>query len=125
MKDPYNQSVTATEGKKSNPAASTLLADSGALSEASEENRHVLLEIAAWMETAGAAGATFIIEHRNAADDGNVRTMEINFAAGDNVIIPYIASYANSERVRVIQGGVSPGAGIDVQVLITGKTVVS
>jgi hypothetical protein len=116
--------LTGTEGKQTNPSASTLLADTGAISPVKVETVHLFIEAVGWAEVGSADGCTFIIEHRNAANDGNIRSMEVNFLAAQNVIIPYIAQIASGERVRVIQGTVVPGAGIDVQVLLTGRTVI-
>ncbi len=121
MSDFSEQPVVATEGKKSNPSASTILADTGAIARTGDYHTHLFIEAVGWAKVGAADGTTFIIEHRNAANTANIRSMEINFLAAQNVIIPYVAEMADGERVRVIQGGTIPG--VDVQVLLTGRTV--
>ena len=118
-------SLDVSEGVKTAPSAAVLLADTGAISESSTYSKHVDFRIIGWMETSGAAGATVVIEHRNAANDGNIRSMEVNLKPADNIVIPYQAEIADNERVRVIVGAVVPGAGIDVQVAIVGQVVTS
>jgi hypothetical protein len=123
MSDFSERPIVVTEGKKTNPTGTTLLADTGPVPRTGDYKTHLFIEAVGWAEVGAADGATFIIEHRNAANDGNIRSAEVNFLAGQNVIIPYIAELADGERVRVVQGGTVPGAGIDVQILLTGRTV--
>ena len=118
-------SLDVSEGVKTAPAAATLLADTGQIAESSAYSKHVDLHIVGWMETAGAAAVTVVIEHRNAANDGNIRSTEVNLRPADNIVIPYQAEIADNERIRVIVGATAPAAGIDVQVAIVGQVVTS
>jgi hypothetical protein len=81
-------------GKQTNPTTADVLADTGAIPSALYDVR-VLVGCS--------AAATFNIQHRNAANDGNVSdTVLIRAAAGQTG--EYIFKYAlnTNERIRVV-----------------------
>lgn len=81
-------------GKQTNPTTATVLADTGAASAS-------LYEVRVFVGCS--AAATFNIQHRNAANDGNISdTVTLRAAAGQTA--EYVLKYHlnQSERIRVL-----------------------
>src|SRR5688572_28359973 len=83
-----------TTGKQSNPTTATVLADTGAMAAA-------LYEVRVFVGCS--VSAVFNVQHRNAANDGNVSdTVTIRAAAGQTA--EYVLKYPINinERVRIL-----------------------
>lgn len=106
--------IEGSEGTLVNPATDTLLATTGALTTQIDLVGNILL----YEESGGAATTFVIIEHRNAADDGNIASVTIALFPSETLVIPYTARFAASERLRIIMGSIAVGVNIDVEALI-------
>lgn len=93
-----------TEGKKSSPSDNTLLADSGALT-AQEWQVTILIS--------STIAAKVRIQHRNAANTGNIAQHEVSVGGSAPYNTPILRiQVADNERIRVVTEGVILG---DVQ----------
>lgn len=113
--------INTSLGVFNNPGTATILADTGALA-VPIGNTHLDLSIVVSAEIGSATTTAVDIEHRNAANDGNIETERAYLGPGETIVVPFAATLADQERVRVIVN-ITPGAGDDIQVLITGKVV--
>lgn len=83
-----------TTGKQTNPTTSDVLADSGALPGAIYEVR---------VFVGCSVAATFVVQHRDAANSGNVGSVPVlRAAAGQTAEYVYTMAFNTNERVRVL-----------------------
>jgi hypothetical protein len=83
-----------TTGKQTNPTTTDVLADTGALASA-------VYEVRIWVGSSVAA--TFVVQHRDAANTGNVGDVPvIRSAAGQTAEYLYTMVLNVSERIRVL-----------------------
>lgn len=85
----YWPSIIDSQGEKTNPTTTTVMADTGALPTG-------VYDVTVIFSTE--ANAQFQVEHRNAANDGNVSDVAIYYAQANASVAPVIIRYATGQR---------------------------